>query len=864
MIENFENHTPMMQQYLTIKAEYPDILLLYRMGDFYELFFDDAYRASELLDISLTHRGKTNGEAIPMAGVPYHSIESYLAKLVKLGQSVAICEQVGEVTGKGPVKRKVTKIITPGTVSDEALLSDRLDNFIASIYFEKGIYGLARLDMTSGRFDIFEFKTSGEILAEIHKTNPAELLYPENFLDFDLIKNVNGLRRRQVWEFEYKTAFMLLTRQFKTKDLNGFGVEKAKVALSAAGALMHYVNETQKSALPHIQSIRLNSNDDIILLDSATTRNLEITQNLSGTATHTLASVLDFTKTPMGSRLLKRWLLKPIRDNVRLKERQECIDFFIHNAIIDELKSYLGQIGDLERILTRVALRSAKPRDFTRLRSALEQVPYIISLISNNKRLNLFYNLQNLSDFTPLYELLEQAIIDNPPQIIRDGGVIREDYNQELDEFRDLTLGGTQFLEQLEQKEREATGIESLKIGFNNVHGYYIQISKGQSDQAPLHYVRRQTLKNAERYITDELKNHEDKVLKAKSQSLALEKKLYEELFDIILPSLTQLQQLATLLSELDVLNNLAERAVTLNLTKPEFTFDRKLVIKEGRHLVVEQALKDPFIANDLHLDSNRHLLMITGPNMGGKSTYMRQTALICLMTHIGSFVPADYALIPQIDRIFTRIGSSDDLASGRSTFMVEMTEMATILNLATHNSLVLVDEIGRGTSTFDGLSLAFACATQLAKQIQSYTLFATHYFELTELAQSLKGIANVHLTAVNHNNNIVFMHKVGEGAATQSYGIAVATLAGVPQKVIKVAQLKLKQLEEFSSQNMQTQEHQHSLFDDSFVNIEENDTACNPFYYEIGETIDNLDLNNLTPKTALDLLYKLKEKLNS
>ena len=856
--DNFEQHTPMMQQYLKLKAENPDILLFYRMGDFYELFYDDAKKAAALLDISLTKRGQSAGNPIPMAGVPYHAVEGYLAKLVQLGEPVAICEQVGDpTTSKGPVERKIVRIVTPGTVSDEALLPERQDNLIVAVYQEKEKFGLATLDMTSGRFQLCEPHSKEALQAELQRINPVELLYCEDFVEMAIIEHYKGLRRRPIWEFELSTAISELNRQFGTKDLRAFGVEKSPLGLAAAGCLLQYAKETQRASLPHIQSISVIQNNDNIQLDAATRRNLELTQNLAGGTENTLASVLDKCVTPMGSRLLKRWIHQPIRQTDILLKRQKTIGEIIEQDLYHELQPYLQQVGDMERILARVALRSARPRDLTRLRTALEQIEPIKSLIQTKTSSNLTALSAQIDDFSAQIKLLQKAIIETPPLLIRDGGVIAEGYNAELDEWRTLSAGATQYLENLEQRERESTGIDTLKIGFNAVHGYYIQISQGQAHKAPIHYVRRQTLKNAERYIIPELKEYEDKVLKSKGAALALEKQLYDELFDLLLPHLGQLQLASLALSELDVLVNLAERAETLNYVAPQFSDEIGVKIENGRHPVVEQVLKDPFIANPVNLNQQRHLLIITGPNMGGKSTYMRQTALITLMAYIGSFVPADSAVIGQIDRIFTRIGASDDLASGRSTFMVEMTEMANILHQATSQSLVLIDEIGRGTSTYDGLSLAWACAEWLAKKTRSLTLFATHYFELTALPEQIEGIANIHLDALEHNNTIAFMHAVQDGAASKSYGLAVAALAGVPQSVIKLAKQKLHQLEKLSAQNGDQQiQHLRAL------NQHQGELAFEAEPDALREAIEQLDPDELSPKQALAYLYQLKKML--
>ncbi|PSW08044.1 DNA mismatch repair protein MutS [Photobacterium rosenbergii] len=851
-IKGIEKHTPMMQQYLRIKAENPEVLLFYRMGDFYELFFDDAKQASQLLDISLTKRGSSNGNPIPMAGVPYHAVEGYLARLVQQGVSVAICEQVGDpATSKGPVERKVVRIITPGTVSDEALLSERQDNLIAAIYHEGSKFGYATLDITSGRFMLTEPETEEAMQAELQRTSPAELLYPEDFDLPGLFHGMKGARRRPVWEFDLDTARQQLTMQFGTRDLVGFGVEQAEHGLCAAGCLMQYVKDTQRTALPHIRAITLDTKDHSVILDAATRRNLELTQNLAGGFDNTLASVLDQTATPMGSRLLKRWLHQPIRDRQQLNGRLDAITSFKDTGLFLDIAGVLRHMGDLERILARLALRSARPRDLARMRTALQHLPELAEMLGeiDQRRIGELAGLAAPMD--ELCELLERAIIENPPVVIRDGGVLAPGYNAELDEWRDLADGATKFLEELEANERERHDIDSLKVGFNNVHGFYIQVSRGQSHLVPSHYVRRQTLKNAERYIIPELKEHEDKVLNSKSKALALEKKLWEELFDLLLPHLEQLQNAAAAISELDVLANLAERADTLNYCRPELTETTGIEITAGRHPVVEQVLSEPFIANPISLHHDRRMLIITGPNMGGKSTYMRQTALIALLAHVGSFVPAEAVKIGPLDRIFTRIGASDDLASGRSTFMVEMTETANILHNATQNSLVLMDEIGRGTSTYDGLSLAWASAEWLADKISAMTLFATHYFELTELPSLIDGLANVHLDAVEHGDEIAFMHAVQEGAASKSYGLAVASLAGVPKSVIKRAKFKLQQLEASG--------HQQAVAPASQAPVAEQQLSLLPEPSEVEEALARINPDEMTPRQALDELYRLK-----
>ncbi|WP_115719544.1 DNA mismatch repair protein MutS [Gallaecimonas mangrovi] len=842
-------HTPMMQQYLRIKAEHPEVLLFYRMGDFYELFYDDAKKAAALLDISLTARGQSGGQKIPMAGVPYHAVEGYLAKVVALGESVAICEQIGDpATSKGPVERQVVRIVTPGTVSDEALLKEKRDNLLAAVYGKDGRYGYATLDITSGRFLVSEPGGIDDLKAELQRTNPAELLYPEDF-DTTLLGDRKGLRRRPQWEFDIDTAQRTLTQQFATRDLVGFGVQDAKRALCAAGCLLQYLKDTQRTALPHIRAIKLEAEDEAVVLDAATRRNLEITQNLAGGSDNTLFSVLDRCATPMGSRLLGRWLHRPLRDIKVINARLDAIAELSNQLQDAALSELMKQVGDLERVMARVALRSARPRDLVRVRTALAVMPDISALLADNSG-----RLKALKDacapMPELLDLLNRAIIDNPPVLIRDGGVIRPGYNSELDEYRALSKGATDFLEHIEARERERTGISTLKVGFNRVHGYFIELTRAQSHLAPTDYQRRQTLKNTERYIIPELKEYEDKVLTSQGKALALEKQLYEALFDQLHPHLEPLLRLADACAELDVLSNLCERSQTLNYCQPKLSSERGIAINGGRHPVVEVVLDSPFIANPVMLSDSKQMLMVTGPNMGGKSTYMRQTALITLLAHIGSPVPADSADIGLVDRIFTRIGAADDLASGRSTFMVEMTETATILNNATDKSLVLMDEIGRGTSTYDGLSLAWAVADFLARQSRSLTLFATHYFELTALAEQLAGVDNVHLDAVEHGDTVTFMHAVQSGPASKSFGLQVALLAGVPKAVVKAARQKLNELEgqPVLSAPANGEKQLDLLFSEE---------------PEVITRLKNLDVDALSPRDALMLLYQLKSDAN-
>ncbi|HSG62117.1 MAG TPA: DNA mismatch repair protein MutS [Pseudomonadales bacterium] len=840
------NHTPMMQQYLKIKAEHPHQLVFYRMGDFYELFFDDAKRAAEILDITLTARGKSNGEPIPMAGIPYHAADAYLAKIVQRGESVAICEQIGDpATSKGPVERQVMRIVTPGTISDEALLQERRDNLLVSACADNGKYGVAALDITSGRLSVMQLPSANVLMGEIQRLQPAELL-ADDTLDVDLSSFSRGFRSCPPWEFEIESAQKALCLQFETHDLSGFGCQDMPLAIRAAGCLLQYVKQTQRTALPHIRGISLERHDQTVAMDAATRVNLEITQNLRGGDSNTLYSVMDSCKTAMGSRLLARWLNRPLRDLDTLNKRQDTIATLSDNYRFETLRDHLKHVGDMERILARVALRSARPRDLTRLCHSLAQLPHIQSILQTCQHgPHLAQLLQCMAPRDATVELLQHALVDNPPMVIRDGGVIAEGYDAELDELRHLSTHAGDFLVQLEQREKEQTGISTLKVGYNRVHGYYIEISRLQADQAPANYIRRQTLKNAERYITPELKTFEDKALSSKSRALAREKALYETLIETLNEDLIGLQACSQALCELDVLACLAERADALNLIRPTLQSRPGLSVHGGRHLVVEHVSEHPFIPNGIEFNDQRRMLIITGPNMGGKSTYMRQAALITLLAHIGSYVPAERATVGLVDQIFTRIGSADDLAGGRSTFMVEMTETANILNNATASSLVLMDEIGRGTSTYDGLSLAWACAHQLASKVKALTLFATHYFELTSLEGEFKQVANVHLDASEHNDNIVFLHHVQEGAASKSFGIQVAKLAGIPADVIKRARAKLFELEN-------QQPSKHSI-------PQQNDMFSAPEPSAVEKYLVDVRPDDLTPRQALEILYKLK-----
>ncbi|MES9969947.1 MAG: DNA mismatch repair protein MutS [Candidatus Thiodiazotropha sp.] len=850
-----QQHTPMMQQYLRLKGEHPDLLLFYRMGDFYELFYGDAEKAARLLDITLTKRGQSAGKPIPMAGVPYHAAEGYLARLVKQGESVAICEQIGDpAASKGPVERKVVRIVTPGTLTDEALLEERQENLLTAINENDPGYGLAALDLASGRFTIQQLNGLEALSGELERLSPAEILLDEDSTLPEALALRQGVTRRPAWHYDLDSAERLLSRQFGTRDLGGFGCQDHPLAVAAAGCLLQYVEETQFGALPHIRGMRVEHREQSVIIDAATRRNLELVHSLSNQPQHTLAGIMDRTVTAMGSRMLRRWISQPLRDREAVAQRHNTIEALLASHLYSELQEILQGIGDIERILARVALKSARPRDLATLREALGALPQVQPLLSQLDSPLTPALAQQIGEHPAIHQLLDGAIIEQPPMLIRDGGVIAEGYDPELDELRALSQNADQFLLDLENRERERTGISTLKVSYNRVHGYYIEISRGQSDKAPDDYIRRQTLKGAERFITPELKKFEDQVLSARERALAREKHLYEKLLDLLCEELAPLQRCAEGLAQLDVLCNLAERARGLNLVCPLMVEEPGMDISDGRHPVVEQVSSDPFVANSVTFDDQQRMLIITGPNMGGKSTFMRQIAIIVLLAYSGSFVPAAAARIGPIDRIFSRIGASDDLAGGRSTFMVEMEETANILHNATAQSLVLMDEIGRGTSTFDGLSLAWSCAVELATCLKAYTLFATHYFELTTLPEEYPGISNLHLDAVEHGDSIVFLHAVREGPANQSYGLQVATLAGVPKTVILRARQRLLELEASAQRHAEQQQSQLPLFDA--------EPPC-PEASEVEQLLREIEPDELSPKEALDLIYRLKKNLS-
>ncbi len=841
MRNKVSDHTPMMEQYLRLKAQNPDILMFYRMGDFYELFYDDAEKGSRLLDLTLTARGQSAGAPVTMAGVPAHSVEQYLAKLVKLGESVAICEQVGDVaTAKGPVDRQVTRIVTPGTLTDSELLDDKADNVLLALSADKSTVGLAWLSLASGALRLAEVAPQA-LANELRRIGPAEVLAAEGVEPPGYFTT-----RLAAWQFDADSGKKRLLEQLGAASLAGFGVEDMSLAIGACGALLDYAKKTQGQALAHVTAVTAERSGEYLRLDAATRRNLELTETLRGEPAPTLYSQLDRCASGMGSRLLRHWLHHPLRDRTAVAKRHEAVSTLLDKT--DPVHGTLRRFSDVERITARIALKNARPRDLSGLRDSVGLLPDLRKAIpAASELLQLLQS--DLATPESCLNLLRRAVAPEPSAMLRDGAVIADGYSAELDELRGLQTGAGQFLVELEARERARTGIPNLRVAYNHVHGYYIEITNSHAQKIPADYRRRQTLKNAERYITPELKVFEDKALSARDRALALEKALYDELLALLGAHLPELQRIARALAQLDVLAAFAAVATEKGYCKPEFVDDIRLDIEAGRHPVVEGQV-ERFIANGTRLAPARQLLLITGPNMGGKSTYMRQVALIALLAHTGSFVPAKAARLGPIDQIFTRIGASDDLAGGRSTFMVEMTESASILHNATEKSLVLMDEVGRGTSTFDGLALAWAIARQLLERNKALTLFATHYFEMTRIAQEYKEAANVHLDAVEHKDTIVFLHAVEEGPASQSYGLQVAQLAGVPKAVIQRARRILQQLEDASRAGGA----QADLFARSAPAEPE------PATDGLRDVLAQVNPDELSPREALELLYRLKK----
>ncbi|WP_180033471.1 DNA mismatch repair protein MutS [Acinetobacter sp. YH12233] len=863
LVADLSSLTPMMQQYMSVKMQHPHSLMFYRMGDFYELFFEDAHKAAKILGITLTHRGKANGQPIPMAGVPFHAAEGYLARLVKKGETVVICEQIGEVTGKGPVERGVVRIITPGTLTDDALLGAHQTSNLVALCVHQQQIGIALLDLSAGLFKVQQIDYDlSQLAIELARLMPSEIVIDENLQDQALVEHLKQqldvpISKRPNVDFNQNNAQKTLCDQFAVSTLSGFGIDHLPLAKAAAAALIHYAKETQKTALPHIRTIQLEQSSDFIALDPVTRRNLELIEPLFEHGT-SLFQLINDCQTAMGGRLLSRTLMQPLRDTAILDERLDATQALLEGFHESPVRLVLKEISDIERVLSRIALGSARPRDLVQLRQACAQIPFLrhaLQPLLSQQNSKLLQQLnEELGDFHGLHQRLMSAIVENPPVLLRDGNVIAEGFDSELDELRKIRDHAGQFLIDLEIKEREQSGIPTLKIGYNRVSGYYIELTRAQAEQAPEHYIRRQTLKNAERYITHELKAFEDKVLSSESRALAREKMLFEMLLDELRQDIGNLQMMSSAIAQIDLLANFAHQARLRNWARPKFSPEIGVKIVAGRHPVVEALSKAAFTPNDTQLDYQHRMAIITGPNMGGKSTFMRQTALIALLAYCGSYVPAQSTTLGPIDRIFTRIGSADDLSTGKSTFMVEMTETSQILHHATSQSLVLMDEVGRGTSTYDGLSLAWACVLDLTKRIQCLCLFATHYFELTELDKEA-GIDNYHVTAKELNGNLILLHKVQHGPASQSHGLQVAKLAGIPAAVIKEAQHRLKILEK--QHQAKPQSPQHDLFAmpeiiEKVIEIEKPSAAL--------ELLEDIDVDNLSPREALQQLYALKD----
>ena len=843
------NHTPMMQQYLRIKAEHPDILLFYRMGDFYELFHDDAEKAARLLDITLTSRGASAGTPIRMAGVPWHSAEQYLAKLVKLGESVAICEQIGDPnTSKGPVERQVTRIVTPGTLTEAGLLDEKADNILLALAADRTTRGLAWLNLANGELRVAEVAPQ-QVATELRRIGPAEILVADLLPETTELDGYS-ITRLSEWNFDADAGRKALLAQLGAASLDGYGCGDLGPAIGACGALLGYAKKTQGQSLAHVTSVRAERGSEYLRMDPATRRNLELTETLRGEPAPTLLSLLDACAGNMGSRLLRHWLHHPLRDRDALGARHAAVERLLDGDAHAAVHAVLRRFADIERIAGRIALKNARPRDLSGLRDSLALLPELAAAAPVAEGL-LDTLRRDLEPPAECSDLLKRAILAEPATLLREGGVIADGYDAGLDELRALQSNGGAFLVGLEARERARTGIPNLRVEYNRVHGYYIEVTNAHAQKVPDDYRRRQTLKNAERYVTPELKVFEDKALSAKDRSLALEKSLYEELLQRLAAHLPRLQAVARAAAQLDVLACFAANASRRDWRRPQFAAEPLVEIDAGRHPVVEDQVEH-FIANGTRLSPERRLLLITGPNMGGKSTYMRQVALIVLLAHVGAFVPARSARLGPIDQVFTRIGAADDLAGGRSTFMVEMTESANILHNATASSLVLMDEVGRGTSTFDGLALAWAIARQLVERNRSLTLFATHYFELTRLALDYREVANVHLDAVEHKDTVVFLHALEEGPASQSYGLAVAALAGVPKAVIAKARRYLQQLEDQSA----GRGGQADLFAPGAGGGSEPGENVDPLRDTLGQVIPD----ELSPRDALELLYRLKK----
>ncbi|MDO4600748.1 MAG: DNA mismatch repair protein MutS [Eubacteriales bacterium] len=872
--------SPMMQEYVKTKEEYKDCILLYRLGDFYEMFFEDALTASKELEITLTGKDCGLEERAPMCGVPFHSVETYINRLIEKGYKVAICEQVEDPKkAKGLVKREVVRIVTPGTTLDATSLDETKNNYLMSIVYIEDHFGCAIADITTGDCFLTELDKAQKLLDEINKFAPAEIICNESFLmsgvDTEDLKNRLGICifSQEPWYFDDELCRKTLKEHFQVNSLEGLGIEEFESGVLAAGALFLYLQETQKTALSHMAGIRPYSAEKYMLIDSSSRRNLELVETLREKQKRgSLLWVLDKTKTAMGARTLRSYVEQPLIDQEEIENRLSAIEELNeHPMLRDEIREYLQPIYDLERLISRISYKSANPRDMIAFASSLEMLPHIKQVLKEFSSPVLKQLEEEMDSLLDISGLIKKAIVDEPPIAQKDGGIIREGYNEDVDKFRHSRTDGKKWLSELEARERERTGIRTMKIKYNRVFGYSLEITNAFKDQVPDNYIRKQTLTNAERYITQELKELEDLILGAEDKLYALEYELFCEVRDKVGAEVVRIQKTAKAVAVIDVLASLALVAQRNNYVRPKINSTGIIDIKNGRHPVVEQMIEnDMFIANDTYLDNQKkRISIITGPNMAGKSTYMRQTALIVLMAQIGSFVPAEKANIGIVDRIFTRVGASDDLASGQSTFMVEMTEVANILRNATSKSLLILDEIGRGTSTFDGLSIAWAVVEHISntKLCGAKTLFATHYHELTELEGKISGVNNYCIAVKEKGDDIVFLRKIVKGGADKSYGIQVAKLAGVPDTVIQRAKELVEELSDADItaavkdltapkkkqkiQYDQVDMAQMSLFD----TVQDND---------IIDEIKGLEIGNLTPMEALNILYNLQNKIKN
>ncbi len=856
MEDLIKSSTPMMRQYLEIKAKYPDTLVLYRLGDFYELFYEDAKKIARLLDLTLTRRGTNNGQPIPMAGVPFHAVDNYIARLIKMGESCVICEQKGTTGEQKTMVREVSKIITPGTVTDDGIAPDRQDNIVAAIYKGKNYYGFAYLSLGSATFKTTVCKEKRELELYLEKVSPIEVIYDEALKDLDFLESISAKKSVPSWNFELQSCYKALCKQFNTNSLFGFDIENLEDGICASGALLNYVSTTQNVPLEHIKSISRDDNSSYVILDRTSQRNLELLSNLKGEKEGSLLSVVENACTPMGQRLTRSLLVQPLRNNNEVNFRLDIVEA-LRNLNLDGLRDILDRIGDIQRITARIGLSSSRPKDLSTLRDALTIIPELKETIEITQSSALNQLNDNISPLEDVLDLLSKSIMDVPSTFLRDGGVIAAGFNKELDELRDLMRGSEKTLQEIEQREKDATGIPTLKVNFNSVHGFYIEVSKAQSDNVPDHYIRRQTLKNNERYITPELKELEQKALSARDRSLALETEIFSGVIKSLQGKLSELTRLSNAIALLDVLAGFAKISLERNYIRPILSNKHEILINEGRHPVIETLTDKPFVSNSIELN-NKHMLVITGPNMGGKSTFMRQTALITILARIGSFVPAKSATIGNVDRIFTRIGASDDLISGRSTFMVEMEEASSIINNASTNSLVLMDEIGRGTSTYEGCALALAIAEHMCAKINCFTLFATHYPEIAKLSEKYDCVENICFKATEFSGKIIFMYQANKGSQNYSYAVEVGKLAGLPEEIISKAKKYIKDADSNKVNNALSGSITESA---SGKTVIQEKIVYKEKESEIEKKILELDLNSLTPIEALNFLFMLKQK---